>query len=78
MILLHGREIADMNREQEVLEYICAYRAEKSFSPTIREIGEGIGLRSISSVQKYIHSLMDKGCLERTDGTARTLVPLKG
>lgn len=63
-------------REQEILKFIIVYREQNSLSPSIREIGEGIGLHSTSSVQKYIHSLLMKGYLQQTKGKTRSLVPI--
>lgn len=64
-------------REQDVLDFIRAYRAECGLSPSIREIGEGIGLHSTSSIQKYIRSLTEKGYLQKSEGKTRSLIPLE-
>lgn len=60
-------------REQEVLAFIVEYRKANDLSPSVREIGEGVGLHSTSSVQKYIQSLTEKGYLYQTKGKMRTL-----
>lgn len=62
-------------REQDVLDFIRAYRCKYGLSPTIREIGEGLGLHSTSSVQKYIQSLAEQGYLQKMEGKMRSLIP---
>ena len=64
-------------RERDVLEFICTYRSAYGLSPSIREIGEGLGLHSTSSIQKYIRSLTEQGYLRKTEGKTRSLIPLE-
>lgn len=64
-------------REQDVLNYIRAYRNQYGLSPSLREIGEGIGLHSTSSIQKYIQSLTAKGYLQKIEGKTRSLIPVE-
>ena len=65
-------------REQDVLDFIRSYRNEYGQSPSIREIGAGIGLHSTSSIQKYIRSLTEQGYLQKREGKTRALIPLEG
>lgn len=65
-------------REQDVLDFIRSYRNRYGLSPSIREIGEGIGLHSTSSIQKYIQSLTEQGYLQKIEGKTRALIPLEG
>ena len=64
------------NRKQEILDFIIEYRRINNFSPSLREIGKGVGLYSTSSVQKYIGSLIEQGLLRQTKGKMRSLLPL--
>lgn len=57
---------------QRVLDYICSC----SHSPTFREIGDAVGLSSMSSVHAHVESLKAEGYLEPTKpGANRRLVP---
>ena len=62
-------------REQDVYDYILEYRKEKRFSPSMREIAEGIGLHSASTVHVHIHHLINKGCLLPGEQLNSTIIP---
>lgn len=64
------------DREQEVLDFIIAYRSNHGISPTLREIATGVCLKSPSSIQRYVTSLINKGCLQNVQDKMRTLVPV--
>ncbi len=67
------------NRSEEnaknIMEYIVSYIKEHGYSPSVREIRDGVGLNSTSTVQNYLNKLLKSGELE-TDakkGTARAI-----
>lgn len=60
-------------KQQTVLNYIANFNAEHDFSPTYREIMEGLGLKSVSSVAEHIENLVNKGALKRRPNEARSL-----
>ncbi len=62
-------------REQVIYDYVLLYRAEMHISPSMREIAEGVGLYSASTVHKHVHSLMDKGWLIPFEGKNRAIIP---
>lgn len=64
-------------RDQEVLDFIVAYRREYHYSPTLREIGDGVKLKSPASVQRHVIALINCGMLERIPDKMRTLVPVE-
>ena len=61
-------------RQQAIYDYIKKYIKENGYGPTIREIGNAVGLSSTASVHSLICSLKEKGYIEygRT-GSSRTL-----
>ena len=61
-------------KEREVLSFIREYWKKYQLYPSFREIGSGIGLRSASSVNRYIHSLTEKGEILPHKGKMRCLV----
>ena len=61
-------------KEREVLNFIREYWKKYQLYPSFREIGAGIGLRSASSVNRYIHSLTEKGEILPHKGKMRCLV----
>ena len=48
-------------RNQEILNYIKEYMKNNGVTPTIREIGEGVGLYSTSTVQSHMDRLKIEG-----------------
>ena len=67
--------IITTKREQDVYNYILEYRKEKRFSPSMREIAEGIGLHSASTVHVHIHHQINKGRLLPSQQLIRTIIP---
>lgn len=61
--------------DMEIYEFIERFREENGWSPTVREIGRGVGLSSTSTVHQRLGSMKHKGMLR--DGghhAARTLM----
>lgn len=46
---------------------------EKGVIPSVREIGAELGIKSTSSVHRYLTSLKEKGYIERGDGLNRSI-----
>jgi len=61
-------------KEREILDFISAYWEKNNVYPSYREIGAGVGLRSVSSVNRYVRSLTNKGEILPHDGKMRCLV----
>lgn len=51
-----------------ILDYVIRYISEHGYSPCVREIGQGVGLKSTSSVQHHLHKMFDLGMLESDEG----------
>jgi repressor LexA len=62
-------------RQLAILGFIAGHIADKRFPPTIREIGEGMGIRSTNGVNDHLKALERKGFLERGEMKSRALVP---
>lgn len=64
-------------RQQQVLDFIAASVQQKGIPPSLREIGDALGIRSTNGVADHIKALIRKGYLERVDsagsGRARAL-----
>lgn len=59
--------------QQETLEALRAFRHERGYAPTIRELCDELGLRSPSSGQARLRSLERIGAISRGDGRARVV-----
>jgi repressor LexA len=59
-----------------VLEFITASITERGYPPTLREIGEKLGIRSTNGVNDHLKALEKKGYLAREDLKSRALRPI--
>lgn len=53
-----------MSRKEQILEFIIAYIQKHGYSPSYREIGDGVGLKSLSSVNVHVQKMLETGMLE--------------
>jgi repressor LexA len=60
-------------RQQRILVTIRDWVVQHGYSPSTRQIGDAVGLRSSSSVSKHLASLEDKGFLRRSDTMSRPI-----
>jgi repressor LexA len=61
------------DRQRQVLEFIDAEVRRRGYPPSVREIGEAIGLSSSSTVHAHLAALQDKGYLVRDPTKPRAL-----
>ena len=62
------------NKSEKILEFIRQFSQEQGYSPSIREIGEAVGLRSTASVSYHLQQLQEKGLLQAPGGKGRKRV----
>ena len=60
-------------RQAEVLEFIDSEVRHRGYPPSVREIGEAVGLSSSSTVHAHLAALQDKGYLRRDPTKPRAL-----
>jgi repressor LexA len=60
-------------RQQEIWEFIVAYVDRSGYPPTVREIGEAVGLASPSTVHAHLANLERAGFLRRDPTKPRAL-----
>src|SRR5687768_18622471 len=61
------------DRQKEVLEFIQRSIDGRGYPPTLREIGEHMGIRSTNGVNDHLRALERKGYLRREDMKSRAL-----
>jgi len=66
------------DRQQQVLDFIQAKIHRDGYPPTIREIGDQLGIRSTNGVNDHLKALSKKGYLQRTEAKSRACVPTNG
>src|ERR1700748_693695 len=64
------------DRQRAVLEFISDSIERRGYPPTLREIGEHMGIRSTNGVNNHLKALEKKGYLEREDLKSRALRPI--
>ena len=64
-------------RQRRIVDYIRATVQERGYPPTVREIGEAVGLTSSSSVHAQLANLERRGLLKR-DPTKPRAMELRG
>lgn len=64
------------NKAEKIVEFVNAFVAENGYSPSVREIGEAVGLRSTASVSYHLQALQEKGVFQSppVKGRKRALV----
>jgi repressor LexA len=62
-------------KQLRILDVIREFTAEMGYPPSVREIGERVGLSSSSTVQSHLKTLERRGLLRRDPTKPRALVP---
>lgn len=60
-------------RQRQVLEFIDSEVRERGYPPSVREIGEAVGLSSSSTVHAHLAALQEKGFLKRDPTKPRAI-----
>jgi len=69
--MVYKRELTA--RQREILDFIRAEIHRRGFPPSVREIGEAVGLSSSSTVHSHLAALEAKGLLRRDPAKPRAL-----
>ena len=64
------------NKAELIMDYVNQFIQENGYSPSVREIGAAVGLRSTASVSYHLQALQQKGLLQApgSKGVKRALV----
>jgi repressor LexA len=60
-------------RQREILEFLRTHSRNHAYPPTVREIGQAVGLSSSSTVQNHLNALEQKGYIRRDPTKSRTV-----
>lgn len=60
-------------RQRQILQTIYDQQRASGYPPTVREIGEAVGLSSSCTVQKHLNALEKKGFIKRNPTRSRTI-----
>ena len=75
---IHMAKLTKM--QQKIYDYIAETTQQQGYPPSVREIGEAVGLRSPSTVHFHLKHMEELGVLTKGAGKGRalTLAPLEG
>ena len=59
--------------QQELYDWLAEFIADNRHSPSIRQMMQGMGLRSPAPIQSRLRHLQQKGWITWQEGQARTL-----
>jgi repressor LexA len=60
-------------KRREILDFIAAHQREKGYPPSVREIGQAVGLTSSSTVHTHLTTLQRQGFLRRDPTKPRAM-----
>jgi repressor LexA len=60
-------------KRREILEFIAAHLRDRGYPPSVREIGEAVGLTSSSTVHAHLATLQRQGYLRRDPTKPRAI-----
>lgn len=63
-------------RQQQILDYIKARIKSSGYPPSVREIGQAVGLKSSSTVHAHLVQLEEKGYLRKDATKPRAIIPV--
>src|SRR5438105_6955453 len=65
-------------RQNKILDYIRYVTKVRNYPPSVREIGEAVGLSSSSTVHNHLNQLERRGLIRRDPSKSRTVQLVEG
>jgi SOS-response transcriptional repressor LexA len=72
-----SQTIRPTKKQRELLSFIAAFIAEHGYSPSYREIMQGLDYTSVATVALHVNNLISRGHLRKRDRSARSLEVLE-
>ncbi len=60
-------------KQQEIYDFICDFTQDHGYPPSVREIGQAVGLKSPSTVHFHLKGLENAGVLTKAAGKTRAM-----
>ena len=61
------------SRQQQILDFIDGQISDRGYPPSVREIGDAVGLTSPSTVHSHLATLQDRGFIRRDPSKPRAI-----
>ena len=65
-------------KQQQIYDFILAFSARNGYPPSVREIGEAVGLKSPSTVHFHLKGLEAQGLITKAEGKTRAITVAGG
>ena len=62
-----------IQKKENIFEFIKDYIEKYKIAPSVREICEGMNIRSTSTVHRYLHQLLEEGKIQMSSGKRRAI-----
>lgn len=63
--------------QRVLLNFVISFTKKNGYTPSYREIRDGLGYKSISSISNHVDNLIKEGYLRKRKNAARSLEPLE-
>ena len=60
-------------KQQQIYDYMLAFKGEHGYFPSVREIGAAVGLKSPSTVHFHLKGLEEAGIIVKAEGKSRAI-----
>ncbi len=67
------RTLGLSERHRKIMEYLTKFQNANGYSPSIRQIGDSINVKSTSLVDYYLNQLQQMGYIDREDRISRSI-----
>ncbi len=64
-------------KQRKTLDFISTFIEQHGYSPSYREIANGLKLNSVATIAQHIDTLVAKGLLVKGNNSARSLMPVE-
>ena len=64
-------------RHRKIMEFLTKFQDSNGYSPSIRQIGDSINVKSTSLVDYYLNQLQEMGYIEREERISRSIRVVK-
>ncbi len=60
-------------RHRKIMDFLTRFQDQTGYSPSIRQIGDSIGVKSTSLIDYYLNQLQQMGIIERDEHVSRSI-----
>ena len=64
-------------RHRKIMDFLDRFQDQSGYSPSIRQIGDSIGVKSTSLIDYYLNQLQQMGFIDRDEHVSRSIRVLK-